>query len=151
MHLSTKPNADWLARCYEQMPLGLHQKEKNDILSWVFLVRFYNIKKEFWLLNTPMTLQKIISTLKSQKDLMRDYSIKSISLFGSVARNEATDESDVDLLVEFNQDAKVSLFQFSRLRRELRKILQCNVDLVTPDALHKELKADILKEAIHAA
>lgn len=98
-----------------------------------------------------MTLQKIISTLKSQKDLMRDYSIKSISLFGSVARNEATDESDVDLLVEFNQDAKVSLFQFSRLRRELRKILQCNVDLVTPDALHKELKADILKEAIHAA
>ena len=98
-----------------------------------------------------MTPQQIIATLRLQDDLMHHYSIKSISLFGSVARNEATDESDVDLLVEFSQDAKVSLFQFSRLRRELSKILQCNVDIVTPDALHKELKADILKEAVHAA
>jgi len=82
---------------------------------------------------------------------MHRYSIESISLFGSVVRNEATDESDIDLLVEFNPDARVSLFQFSRLRRDLSKILQCNVDLVTPDALHKDLKADILKEAVHAA
>ena len=59
--------------------------------------------------------------------------------------------SDVDLLVAYNPDARVSLFQFSRLRRELSQALNCNVDLATPDSLHKELKADILKEAIHTA
>lgn len=82
---------------------------------------------------------------------MRRYSVKSISLFGSVIRNEATDTSDIDLLVEFDPDAKIGLFQFSRLRRELSSILQCDVDLATPEALHKDLKADILKEAVHAA
>ncbi len=82
---------------------------------------------------------------------MHRYSIKSISLFGSVARNEAGSDSDVDLLVEFDADAMVGLFQFSRLRRELHRILHCDVDLVTPDALHHELKANILKEAVHAA
>ena len=98
-----------------------------------------------------MNRQQIIATLKAQKDLIRRYSVDSIYLFGSVARNESTDTSDVDLLVEFNPDARVSLFQFTRLRRELSRLLQCDVDLATPDALHKELKAGILKEAIHAA
>lgn len=98
-----------------------------------------------------MNRQQIITILKEQKDLMRRYSVESIYLFGSVARNDATDTSDVDLLVEYNPDARVSLFQFSRLRRELSRVLQCNVDLATPDTLHKEMKADILKEAIHAA
>ena len=63
----------------------------------------------------------------------------------------ATDTSDVDLLVEFTVDAHVSLFQFAKLRRELSRILNCEVDLVTPEALHPELKADILKEVVNAA
>ncbi|WP_407924809.1 nucleotidyltransferase family protein [Desulfosarcina ovata] len=70
--------------------------------------------------------------------------------FGSVARNEAIDTSDFDLLVEFIPDSRISLFQFSRLRHELGQLLNCDVDLVTPDALHKDLKADIKEEAIHA-
>ncbi len=83
--------------------------------------------------------------------MMRRFSVKSFSLFGSVIRNEATDASDIDLLVEFYPDAEISLFQFAQLRRELSRILNCNIDLVTPDALHSELKSDILKEAVHAA
>jgi predicted nucleotidyltransferase len=98
-----------------------------------------------------MNREQIITLLKGQKNLMRRYSVESIYLFGSVARNDATDTSDVDLLVAFNPDARVSLFQFSRLRRELSQVLDCHVDLATPDSLHKDLKADILKEAVHAA
>ena len=81
---------------------------------------------------------------------MHRYSVASISLFGSVARNDATDASDVDLLVEFDPNARIGLFLFSQLRYELSQVLNCNVDLATPDALHHALKADILKEAIHA-
>lgn len=98
-----------------------------------------------------MDRQQIITILKGQKDLLRRFSVKKVYLFGSSARNEATDASDVDLIVEFDQNARVSLFQFSRLRRELSQVLDCDVDLATPDSLHKDLKVEILKEAVHAA
>ncbi len=98
-----------------------------------------------------MRRQQIITILQSHKDLLNRYSIRNIYLFGSSARDEATDASDIDLIVEFSPDARIGLFRFSRLRQELSQLLNCSMDLTTPDALHKDLKADILKEAVHAA
>ena len=77
--------------------------------------------------------------------------MKDLYLFGSAARDEAKDTSDIDILVEFEPDAKIGMFDFIRLRRQLSSMLGCEVDLTTEDALHREMKADILKEAIHAA
>jgi hypothetical protein len=68
-----------------------------------------------------------------------------------VARDEATDVSDVDLLVEFQDGAHVGLFGFVRLQRFLSEVLGCTVDLAMPDGLRKEFKDRILKEAIRAA
>jgi uncharacterized protein len=93
--------------------------------------------------------QEIISVIKEQKELVRRFSIQNIYIFGSAARDQATDSSDVDLLVEFAENARVSLFQFARLRRELSRVLNGKVDLVTPDALHEKLKEKILREAVH--
>ena len=98
-----------------------------------------------------MKRQQIITILKGQKDLLRRYSVDKLYLFGSSARDEAVETSDVDLIVEFNPNARVGLFRFSQLRHELSQVLNCKVDLTTPDALHHALKADILKEAIQAA
>ena len=83
--------------------------------------------------------------------MLQKYGVKSIRLFGSFARGEAAPGSDVDLLVEFESSAHIGMFEFSRLRRELSLLLGCDVDLATPDALHKSMKKDILKEAISAA
>jgi predicted nucleotidyltransferase len=80
---------------------------------------------------------------------MRQFSVASLSIFGSVARGEATDASDIDLLVEFN--GPVGLFAFIRLQQHLEELLGCKVDLVTPDALRQEMRERILKEAIRAA
>jgi len=52
---------------------------------------------------------------------------------------------------EFEPSAHNGMFEFPRLPRELSQLLGCNVDLATPDALHKEMKEDILREAIRAA
>jgi len=60
--------------------------------------------------------------------------VKSLILFGSVARNEARPDSDVDLLVEF--DRPVGLFTFVRLKRYLEEILDSTVDLGTPVPLN---------------
>jgi len=77
--------------------------------------------------------------------------VKAISLFSSLGRDEAGPGSDVDLLVEFEPNANIGLFEYARLRRELSQILGCEVDLATPDSLHKSMKSGILKEAIRAA
>lgn len=75
--------------------------------------------------------------------------VKSLAVFGSVARGEAGEESDVDLLVEFSKP--VGLFAFSRLRRHLEDLLGRRVDLATPDALKPQLREQILQEAVRAA
>jgi predicted nucleotidyltransferase len=73
---------------------------------------------------------------------------KSLMLFGSVARDEAQTDSDVDLLVEF--DRPVGLFTFVRLKRYLEEILESSVDLGTPDSLKPYLREPVFREAIRA-
>lgn len=89
---------------------------------------------------------KIIS--EHRPDLTR-LKVKSLSIFGSVAREEARPDSDIDLLVEFS--APVGIFEFLDLKEYLETILKVRVDLATEPALKKQMKAQILKEAVRAA
>jgi len=98
-----------------------------------------------------MEKNQIILKLTKNRELLKRYGVKEVRLFGSVARDQASDDSDVDLLVEFESTANIGLFEFSRLRHELSQLLGCDVDLTTQNALHRNLKARILKEAIRAA
>jgi len=98
-----------------------------------------------------MNKDLVLMKLSKQRHLLNNYNVKSISLFGSFARDEGTSDSDVDLLVEFEPTARIGMFEFIRLRRELSQVLGCDVDLATPESLHKNMKTDILKEAIRAA
>ncbi len=82
---------------------------------------------------------------------MRRFSVRRLYICGPVARGEGKKDSDVDILVEYEPDALAGLFQFVRLRRDLSHIPGCAVDLAPPDPLHKELRENILKEAVHAA
>ena len=93
----------------------------------------------------------LLMRLSKQQHLLKNYHVKSISLFGSFARDEGTSDSDVDLLVEFEPTARIGMFEFIRLRRELSQVLGCDVDLATTESLHKSLKTEILKGAIRAA
>ena len=98
-----------------------------------------------------MERKQVILKISENRELLNRYGVKEIRLFGSVARDQATADSDIDLLVEFEPDAHIGLFEFSRLKNELSQLLKCNVDLATPNSLHQNLKEQILKEAIHAA
>lgn len=98
-----------------------------------------------------MTKEEIIETIRSHPEILERFSIQSLSLFGSVVRNEAREDSDIDILVRFRDDAHVGLLKFSRLQRELTGLLGHPVDLATPEALHPAMREHILQEAIHAA
>ena len=94
------------------------------------------------------TRQDILSSLRTVKgDVVRDYSVKSLGVFGSVARDEQTDESDVDLLVEFSRP--VGFVTFMRLEHFLSDRLGKQVDLVTPDTLKPVIRQDVLAEVIY--
>ncbi len=97
-----------------------------------------------------MTRQEVLDKLEANRSALRQMGVKSLSLFGSLARDEATNRSDVDLLVEF--DRPIGLFQFIKVQHYLQKVLGADrVDLVMLDALHKELRDDILRDVIRAA
>lgn len=98
-----------------------------------------------------MSKEQVANILRSNRASLDGFHIKTVSLFGSIARDEAKDSSDIDLLVEFEPDARIGLFEFARIQRYLSAMLGRHVDLVTPDALHKALKTAILREAVHAA
>ncbi len=92
-----------------------------------------------------MLLKKIKRTLQRHKKDLSQLGVRTLALFGSVVRHEATSKSDVDILIEF--DSKKGLFGFVGVKRFLEKILNREVDLVTKNALHPALKYRILKEA----
>lgn len=74
--------------------------------------------------------------------------VRSLDLFGSVARGETGPGSDVDLLVDF--DRPIALFHFFGVQRRLEEILGCRVDLVMRDAVKPQLRDRIFAEAVRA-
>ncbi len=80
---------------------------------------------------------------------LRDLGVRRLSLFGSVARDQAGPGSDVDLLVEF--DRPIGFFHLFEVQERLEAFLGRKVDLVTPGGLRPELRQGILAEAVRAA
>ena len=98
-----------------------------------------------------MKKNQVMKILAEHKKELSLYGVKSIALFGSVARDEDHPKSDVDILVEFDYARyKIGFFAFVRLQRRLEELLGTKVDLATPGALKRQLKDNILKEAIYA-
>ncbi len=95
-----------------------------------------------------MKPDEIFKVFRTHRTELIQFGVKDLAIFGSVARETATESSDVDILVEF--DRPIGLFEFVRLKLTLEKWIGQPIDLVTPDALHPALRDRILKEAIHA-
>lgn len=80
--------------------------------------------------------------------LQRDYHVKEIGYFGSYVRNEQTNESDIDILVNFNISPG---WEFFDLHEYLENKLGAKVDLVTSNALKRQLKDKILSQVKYIA
>jgi len=92
--------------------------------------------------------QEILASLKKLKrEVAQEYSVKTMGVFGSVARDEQTGQSDIDLLVEFSKP--VGFVTFMRLENFLSERLGNKVDLVTPDSLKPVIRQDVLSEIIY--
>ena len=97
-----------------------------------------------------MKRDQVIRILSRQRgELANKYGVKSLALFGSVARDEATVTSDVDLLVEF--DRPVGYFGLFALQDHLESLLGCKVDLGTPGSLKPRLRERVMGECVRVA
>ncbi len=96
-----------------------------------------------------MRRAEALRIIAAHHEELRAAGIRSLSLFGSVARDAARPDSDVDLLVEF--DRPVGFFQLFDVQERLEAMLGRRVDLVIRSALRPELKDAVLAEAVRAA
>lgn len=93
-----------------------------------------------------------IDTIKNkiQKDLKfleHSYKVKNIGVFGSVARGDNNQKSDIDILVEFSEP--ISMFRFIDLEEHLGEMIGRKVDLVTKKSLKPAISREILEDVIY--
>jgi uncharacterized protein len=98
--------------------------------------------------NSPSILDRndIITTLQGQMVRSR-FGIKSLFLFGSVARNEASQESDLDFIVDF--DGTITFDRYMDLKIFLEDLFGKKIDLAIEDTLKPQIRQKILEEAIN--
>ncbi len=96
-----------------------------------------------------MKRENVLRILAAHRQDLKNFHVKALALFGSVARDEATAESDVDLLAEFEGGATFD--RYMDLKCFLEECLGCRIDLVTRDALKPRVRPQVEREAIHVA
>ena len=96
-----------------------------------------------------MNRAEVLARLQEHKADLRKMDVDSLAVFGSVARDEAGPDSDIDLLVEFARP--VGLFRFLAVKEYLEALLGRPVDLATRDSLKRQFRDTILSEAIYAS
>jgi len=96
-----------------------------------------------------MSRDDVLTLLRSRRDDIERFGVSSLRLFGSVARDEAAAESDVDLLVGFRESSTFS--GYMKLRIFLEDLLGSTVDLVTESGLRERVRSFVEKDAIRVA
>jgi len=101
-----------------------------------------------------MRSDEIIAKLRAHEDELRAAGVTSLALFGSAARGEQRDDSDVDVVVRLNEEARREGFAYfgrlDSLGRRLREILQRPVDVIAEPIRKDRLRREIEKDRIVA-
>lgn len=96
-----------------------------------------------------MTRRTVITRIRKNRAQLEKLGVKSLSLFGSVARGEERKNSDVDILVEFK--GKATFDRYMDTKFFLEDLLGRKVDLVTSKAIKPRMKPYIMQDLVHVA
>jgi len=94
-----------------------------------------------------MSVSELGFSLEALTALCKRYHVRELALFGSARRADFGPESDIDLLVEFEPDARVGFMTLSRMQRELVAIFKRRVDLVPKGGLKPLIRRAVLESA----
>jgi uncharacterized protein len=96
-----------------------------------------------------MKLPHVLKLLEQNLHTLKSFGVESLAVFGSTARNEATPNSDVDILVTFS--APATFDQYIEIKFFLEDLLERKVDLVVQDGLKPLARSEVEKEAVYVA
>lgn len=92
---------------------------------------------------------EMLIQLKEMKEELRErYHVRSVGIFGSYSKHQQTEQSDLDLVVEFEKP--IGILAFVHLRDLISDRLNIKVDLVTPDGLHPLIREKVMHEVVYA-
>ena len=94
-----------------------------------------------------MDRDEVIATLRAHEAVLRAEGISHLYLFGSVARGEADEKSDVDLFYDYDS-ARLGFLQFMRIRELAPEIIGRHVDIMPRDGIHPLIRSDVEQTAI---
>lgn len=95
-------------------------------------------------------IERIVAKLREKKPVLQNkYGVRTLGVFGSYIRGEQRKKSDLDILVEFEADAKMDLLTFIELENNLSDLLGIKVDLVMKTALKPRIGKRILDEVVY--
>jgi uncharacterized protein len=97
-----------------------------------------------------MDRQRVIGILRAHEPELRAAGVVHLRVFGSVARDEASAASDVDLLAEFDKSKRLTLVKIGSLESRLGDLLGTRVELSAPEWMREPVRSKALREAVLA-
>ena len=97
-----------------------------------------------------MTRDQALQILKRHEGELRQQGVARAALFGSVARDEASPGSDIDVMVEFAPDAAISVWAYARLKDLIQGFFGERVDVVSRNGLNRHIRPTVEREALYA-
>src|ERR1700731_2059379 len=97
-----------------------------------------------------MNRQDAIAILRRHADTLRSKGMRHAALFGSVARGDNRPDSDIDILVEFDPAARVTIFDYVGLKNYIASLFEGRVDVIDREALKSHLRRPPVRDAVYA-
>jgi predicted nucleotidyltransferase len=97
-----------------------------------------------------MNAQRALATLRRNEPALRQRGIRHAALFGSVARGDNRPDSDIDILVEFDPDAHVTVFDYVGVKDFIAALFSEPVDVIDREALKPHLRRPSEQDAVYA-
>jgi predicted nucleotidyltransferase len=94
--------------------------------------------------------QGILAVLRNHKDGLRARGVQHAALFGSAARKNARPDSDIDILVEFDPNSRLTVFDYAGVKGYIAGLFDRPVDVIDRDALKPRVRQSSERDAVYA-
>src|SRR4029079_6525825 len=97
-----------------------------------------------------MNSSEALQTLRRCEHALRGRGIKHAALFGSVARGDNSSDSDIDIMVEFDPDARITVFDYVDIKEYIAGLFDQPVDVVNREGLKSHVRSAVTADVIYA-